>query len=58
MPPTWRSIRCRSRAGPRVAIAVLFVVVLPLALSEYYLSIVNLILIAVVGALGLNILVG
>jgi branched-chain amino acid transport system permease protein len=39
-------------------IAVLFVVVLPLALHEYYLSIVNLISIAVVGALGLNILVG
>ena len=31
---------------------------LPLSLSEYYLSILNLILIAVVGALGLNILVG
>jgi len=41
-----------------VAIAVLFVVVVPTTLSEYYISIVNLILIAVVGALGLNILVG
>jgi branched-chain amino acid transport system permease protein len=40
------------------AIAALFVVVAPLVLSEYYLSILNLILIAVVGALGLNILVG
>ena len=40
------------------AIAVLFVVVAPTTLSEYYISIVNLILIAVVGALGLNILVG
>jgi branched-chain amino acid transport system permease protein len=40
------------------AIAVLFVVVVPTTLSEYYVSIVNLILIAVVGALGLNILVG
>ena len=40
------------------AIAVLFVVVLPTTLGEYYVSIVNLILIAVVGALGLNILVG
>jgi branched-chain amino acid transport system permease protein len=40
------------------AIAVLFVVVVPITLSEYYISIVNLILIAVVGALGLNILVG
>ena len=40
------------------AIAVLFIVVVPMTLSEYYISIVNLILIAVVGALGLNILVG
>jgi branched-chain amino acid transport system permease protein len=36
----------------------LFVVVLPLVLHEYYLSIFNLVLIAIVGALGLNILVG
>jgi branched-chain amino acid transport system permease protein len=41
-----------------VALAALFAVVVPLALSEYYLSILNLILIAVVGAVGLNILVG
>jgi branched-chain amino acid transport system permease protein len=40
------------------AFAVLFIVVAPLALGEYYISILNLILIAVVGALGLNILVG
>src|SRR5881227_1262073 len=40
------------------ACAGLFIVVAPLALGEYYLSIVNLIAIAVVGALGLNILVG
>ena len=39
-------------------LAVLFFAVLPLTLHEYYLSIVNLIAIAVVGALGLNILVG
>lgn len=39
-------------------LAALFVVVIPLTLSEYYVSILNLILIAVVGALGLNILVG
>ena len=38
--------------------AVLFLVVLPLGADEYYLSIVNLISIAVVGALGLNILTG
>jgi branched-chain amino acid transport system permease protein len=40
------------------AFAGLFIVVAPLALNEYYVSILNLILIAVVGALGLNILVG
>src|ERR1700741_5298831 len=38
--------------------AGLFIVVAPLTLGEYYISILNLILIAVVGALGLNILVG
>ena len=40
------------------AIILLFAVVLPATLDEYYLSIINLVLIAVVGALGLNILVG
>src|SRR2546425_4597414 len=40
------------------ALAVLFFVVLPLSVDEYYLSIVNLISISVVGALGLNVLVG
>src|SRR6266702_2885490 len=40
------------------AVLVLFAVVAPLSLHEYYLSIINLVLIAVVGALGLNILVG
>src|SRR5437868_11766662 len=40
------------------AVVVLFAVILPLSLHEYYLSIINLSLIAVVGALGLNILVG
>ena len=40
------------------ALVVLFAVILPLSLHEYYLSIINLSLIAVVGALGLNILVG
>ena len=39
-------------------IIVLFAVVLPLSLDEYYLSVINLVLIAIVGALGLNILVG
>jgi len=41
-----------------VAIVVLFAAIVPLSLHEYYLSIINLVLIAVVGALGLNILVG
>lgn len=40
------------------AVAVLFVAVVPLILHEYYLSIFNLVFIAIVGALGLNILVG
>ena len=40
------------------ALLVLFAVVLPLALEDYYLTIINLCLIAIVGALGLNILVG
>jgi branched-chain amino acid transport system permease protein len=40
------------------AIAVLLVLVLPLSLHEYYISVINLVLIAEVGALGLNILVG
>ncbi|HEY7548805.1 MAG TPA: branched-chain amino acid ABC transporter permease [Hyphomicrobiaceae bacterium] len=37
---------------------LLFAVILPLSLHDYYLSIINLSLIAIVGALGLNILVG
>src|SRR4051795_7053699 len=41
-----------------VALAGLFIVIAPLTLTEYYVSILNLILIACVGALGLNILVG
>jgi len=40
------------------ALAVLFVVVVPLLASEYWLSLLNLIAIAIVGAIGLNILVG
>ena len=39
-------------------LAVIFFGVIPLGLHEYYLSIANLVWIAVVGALGLNILVG
>ena len=39
-------------------IAALFIVAAPMLLGEYYLSVLNLILIAIVGALGLNILVG
>jgi len=41
-----------------IALAVLFVLIIPIAVNEYYLSILNLIFIAIVGALGLNILVG
>jgi branched-chain amino acid transport system permease protein len=41
-----------------IALAVIFVAIIPLTVHEYYLSILNLIFIAVVGALGLNILVG
>jgi len=40
------------------ALAVVFFGILPLTLHEYYLSIFNLVWVAVVGALGLNILVG
>jgi len=40
------------------ALAVLFFVVIPLTLHEYYLSVANLVWIAVIGAVGLNILVG
>jgi len=40
------------------ALGVLFVAVIPLSLHEYYLSVANLVWIAVIGALGLNILVG
>jgi branched-chain amino acid transport system permease protein len=41
-----------------LVILLLFAVVFPATLDDYYLSIINLVLIAVVGALGLNILVG
>src|SRR5947207_973195 len=40
------------------AVAVLFFLVIPLTLHEYFLSVANLVWIAVIGALGLNILVG
>ena len=40
------------------AFAVLFVLIVPLMLHEYFLSIANLVWISVIGALGLNILVG
>jgi branched-chain amino acid transport system permease protein len=39
-------------------IAALFFIVIPLTLHEYYLSVANLVWVAVIGALGLNILVG
>src|ERR1043165_6770760 len=40
------------------AVAALCAVIAPLSFGPYYLSILNLVLVAVVGALGLNILVG
>src|SRR5678816_1452952 len=40
------------------AVGVLFFLVIPLTLHEYYLSIANLVWISIIGALGLNILVG
>src|SRR5512135_2396652 len=40
------------------ALAVVFFGIVPLGLGEYYLSVANLVWIAVIGALGLNILVG
>src|SRR5499425_809448 len=40
------------------ALAVLFFLVIPFTLHEYFLSVANLVWIAVIGALGLNILVG
>src|ERR1700730_14704864 len=40
------------------ALAVGFFGIVPLGLGEYYLSVANLVWIAVIGALGLNILVG
>src|SRR5437764_13103550 len=40
------------------AFAGLFIVIVPIILGEYYVSYLNLIMIAIVGALGLNILVG
>jgi branched-chain amino acid transport system permease protein len=40
------------------AVAVIFVAVIPFTLDEYYLSVANLVFVAIIGALGLNILVG
>src|SRR6202158_176100 len=45
----------RWAVGP---VALLFIVIVPIFASNYAVSVINLILIAVVGALGLNILVG
>ena len=41
-----------------LVLAVLFFLVVPLTLHEYFLSVANLVWVAVIGALGLNILVG
>src|SRR3989454_12757747 len=40
------------------AVAVLFFAVVPLTLHEYYLSVANLVWVAIICAIGLNILVG
>ena len=39
-------------------VAVIFFAVVPLTLHEYFLSVANLVFVAIIGALGLNILVG
>jgi branched-chain amino acid transport system permease protein len=44
--------------GTVIGLLILFIVIVPLVFGEYYLSIINLVLISIVGALGLNILVG
>ena len=44
--------------GAVIALLVLFIVIVPLVFGEYYVSIINLVLISIVGALGLNVLVG
>jgi branched-chain amino acid transport system permease protein len=41
-----------------VVLVILFLGLFPVALSDYYLSIINIVSIAIVGALGLNILIG
>jgi branched-chain amino acid transport system permease protein len=41
-----------------IALAIVFFLIIPLTLHEYFLSVANLVWIAVIGALGLNILVG
>jgi branched-chain amino acid transport system permease protein len=39
-------------------VAVIFFAVIPLTLDEYFLSVANLVFVAIIGAIGLNILVG
>ena len=56
-PPTWRCIRCRFTLD-LAGIGVVLLLVLPLLASPYELTVCNLILVAVVGAIGLNILTG
>jgi branched-chain amino acid transport system permease protein len=41
-----------------LAVAVIFFGLIPLSLDEYFLSVANLVFIAIIGAVGLNILVG
>jgi branched-chain amino acid transport system permease protein len=51
---------CRTAASRYsiAALVVVFIGIVPFVAHEYYLSILNLILIAIVGAIGLNLLVG
>src|SRR6202163_2014006 len=50
-----RTAACRYSIA---ALVVVFIGIVPFVAHEYYLSILNLILIAIVGAIGLNLLVG
>ena len=40
--------------GTVIGLLILFIVIVPLVFGEYYLSIINLVLISIVGALGLT----
>src|SRR5438874_2089096 len=52
------AIQTRLATDRKYSLGVVFFVVIPFTLHEYFLSVANLVWIAVIGALGLNILVG